>query len=138
MSDVQNKTAPEAATSETESVVDNKQSTATIVAETAEKIKAVYQPSGCVSRIIETTGDISSMSLLVGGLSTVMSIQELNGLFLVFHRGIPLYLTVPTLRLSWCDIYGAVIIMATDGNKPVSMTPEQVQAARAWLLRHSV
>ena len=45
MSDVQNKTAPEAATSETESVVDNKQSTATIVAETAEKIKAVYQPS---------------------------------------------------------------------------------------------
>ncbi len=138
MSDVQKKTAPEMAVSETESVVDNKQSTDTIVAEAAEKIKVVYQPSGCVSRIIETTGDISSMSLLVGGLSTVMSIQELNGLFLVFHRDIPLYLTVPTLRLSWCDIYGAVIIMATDGNKPVSMTPEQVQAARAWLLRHSV
>lgn len=137
MSDVQKKTAPEAATSETEKV-DAKQSTTAIVAESAEKIKAVYQPSGCVSRIIETTGDISSMSLLVGGLSTVMSIQELNGLFLVFHRDIPLYLTVPTLRLSWCDIYGAVIIMATDGNKPVSMTPEQVQAARAWLLRHSV
>lgn len=140
MSDVQKKTAPEAATSETESVVDNKQSTDTIVAEAAEKIKVVIQHPGEISRI----ADINALPLnLAAKLSEMLAKRRALNVnimsdVLVFDP-LALALAEPVNVVAYGSVYhGTVAFVAVDGDTPVSLTPQQIQQKRAWLLRHSV
>lgn len=130
MKSVQKKTAPEAATPETE----NNNYTTNIISEDSEKIKIVIQCPGEISRVTWFSGDMQDV--LTGGI-TAVTIPE-NGLKLVMnmhHKRNNEYLNLKTL---WGRIYGAVIITSMDGNKYVSLTPEQCQSARAWLIKHSV
>lgn len=138
MSDVQKKTATEMAVSETESVVDNKQSTDTIVAEAAEKIKVVIQHPGEISRI----ADINALPLnLAAKLSEMLAKRRalnvhINSDVLVSD---PCAINEPVNVVAYGSVYhGTVAFVAVDGDTPVSLTPQQIQQKRAWLLRHSV
>lgn len=137
MSDVQKKTAPEAATSETEKV-DAKQSTTAIVAEAAEKIKVVIQHPGEISRI----ADINALPLnLAAKLSEMLAKRRalnvhINSDMLVSD---PCAINEPVNVVAYGSVYhGTVAFVAVDGDTPVSLTPKQIQQKRAWLLRHSV
>lgn len=130
MKSVQKKTAPEAATPETE----NEKSPDYSIANECGKIKLVVQNPGEISRVTWFSGDMQDV--LTGG-TTAVTIPE-NGLKLVMnmhHKRTNEYLNLKTL---WGRIYGAVIITSMDGNKYVSLTPEQCQSARAWLIKHSI
>ena len=102
------------------------------ITEKRKKIKIVLQIPGEISRAVWLTGHMND---LLGGHTTVVTIPE-NGLSLVFNmysdrRG------TPTLKTLWGKIYDTVIVTKLEGRNFVSLAPEQIQAARAWLLRHT-
>ena len=99
------------------------------------KIKAVLQRPGELSEIVSIDNTIEEMNRIVGGLSTAVTIPD-NSLTLIMNmnsnrRG------TPNLKTLWGRIYGTVLITATEDGQYVSLTPEQVQSARGWLLRHT-
>ena len=96
------------------------------------KIKIVLQFPGKISVATWMTGHMNDV--LKGG-TTVVTIPE-NGLKLVMNihsarRG------TPNLKTLWGKIYGTVLITAMKGKEYVSLTPEQIHSARAWLLRNT-
>ena len=100
-----------------------------------EKIKAVIQYPGTVSKIIEIGNHIEAINHIVGGLSTEVTIPE-NGLKLVMNISSNRKGT-PNLKTLWGRIYGTVVIAAKENGKYISLTTEQIQSARAWLLKHT-
>ena len=137
MSDVQKKTAPEMAVSETEKV-DAKQSTTAIVAEATEKIKVIIQHPGEISQI----ADINALPLnLAAKLSEMLAKRRalnvhINSDVLVSD---PCAINEPVNVVAYGSVYhGTIGFVAVDGDTPVSLTPKQIQQKRAWLLRHSV
>lgn len=130
MNDIKKNTAPRAATPETARNIEK--STANNIAENSGKIKIVLQCPGEISRAVWMTGHMNDV---LNGHTTVVTIPE-NGLSLVFNmysdrRG------KPNLKTLWGKIYGAVLVTRMEGKHYVSLTPEQIQAARGWLLRHT-
>lgn len=100
--------------------------------ESEEKIKIVIQFPGKIAVVTWMTGHMNDV--LKGG-TTVVTIPE-NGLKLVMNihsdrRG------TPNLKTLWGKIYGTVLITAMKGQEYVSLTPEQIHSARAWLLRNT-
>ena len=88
-----------------------------------------------MSEIVSIDNTIEEMNRIVGGLSTAVTIPD-NSLTLIMNmnsnrRG------TPNLKTLWGRIYGTVLITATEDGQYVSLTPEQVQSARGWLLRHT-
>lgn len=73
--------------------------------------------------------------LLWGGMSTAVTIPD-NGLKLIMNVNSKRR-RKPTLKTLWGRIYGTVLIMAADGDTFIDLTPDQVQSARGWLLRHT-
>lgn len=98
-----------------------------------DRIKAVIQRPGELSEIVRIGNDIKALNRLVGGISTEVTIPE-NGLKLIMH--ISSRNGTPNLKTLWGKIFGTVLIVAKKERQAVSMTPEQIQSARAWLLRH--
>ena len=130
MNDIKKNTADGAGTPTTARNIEN--STANNIAENSGKIKIVIQCPGELSRAIWMKGHMNDV---LSGHTTVVTIPE-NGLRLVFNmysdrRG------KPNLKTLWGKIYGTVLITATEGKHYVSLTPEQIQAARGWLLKHT-
>lgn len=100
-----------------------------------ELIKAVIQRPGEISEKVCIGNTIESINRIVGGMSTEVTIPE-NGLKLIMNmhsdrRG------TPTLKTLWGRIYGTVIIVAKEENRYISLTTEQIQSARAWLMKHT-
>lgn len=98
-------------------------------------IKAVIQRPGGISEIVEIENTVEALNELVGGMSTEVTIPE-NGLKLIMNmhsdrRG------TPTLKTLWGRIFGTVIIAAKEENRYISLTTEQIQFARGWLLKHT-
>lgn len=129
----QKKIAPEAATPETKN---SNKITTTSIPENAEKIKVVIQDPGELSRIVTVTNTLEALEELVQG--DIQTVTLANGLILVMDvegrlKGKPK--NVHT-RL-YGDIVGTVFITAADGEYFISLTTEQCQSARAWLLKHS-
>ena len=103
-----------------------------------ERIKAVMQKPGEISRVISIDKDnfIGECNRWVGGLST--DIMTDCGLWLVIHARTP-YSSGKNLSTPFGLIYSTVLMIAKDdAGQPVNLTPEQVQTARAWLLKHSI
>ncbi len=98
-------------------------------------IKAVIQRPGEISEIVETENTVEALNELVGGMSTAVTIPD-NSLTLIMNmnssrRG------KPNLKTLWGRIYGTVVVTKMEGRDFISLTPEQVQSARGWLLRHT-
>lgn len=100
-----------------------------------ELIKAVIQRPGEISEKVCIGNTIESINRIVGGMSTEVTIPE-NGLKLIMNmhsdrRG------TPTLKTLWGRIFGTVIIAAKEENRYISLTTEQIQSARTWLMKHT-
>lgn len=135
MPDNKKKTAPEAATSETESMG---KSTTAIVAEAAEKIKVIIQHPGEISRI----ADISTLPPnLKRKLSEMLTkrreydVKVSSELILWDTDAVGEKINVVSCGMVY---RGVIAVVAVQGYTPVSLTPQQIQQKRAWLLRHSV
>ena len=137
MNDIKEKSAVGTAIPATET---DKQSTDIISEERRKikmpgKIKAVLQRQGALSEIVSIDNTIEEMNRIVGGMSTAVTIPD-NSLTLIMNmnsnrRG------TPNLKTLWGRIFGTVIIAAKEQNGYVSLTPEQIQSARGWLLKHT-
>ena len=106
-----------------------------IISDESVKIKVVFQCTGEISEIAEIENNIGAINRIVRGLSTVVTIPE-NGLKLIMNvnsdrRG------MPTLKTLWGRIYGNLIVVAKEENRYISLTTEQIQSARAWLMKHT-
>lgn len=134
MNNTQKKTAPRAATPETES---NNNITTTSITEPSGKIKVVAQNPGEISRIVTVPNTLEALQELVGGYIEVHYIG--NGLLLVMDeegrlKGLP-----ENVRcVQYGTIVGPVFITADQDEDFRSLTTEEIQAARAWLLDHSI
>lgn len=98
-------------------------------------IKAVIQRPGEISEIVETENTVEALNELVGGMSTAVTIPD-NSLTLIMNmnsnrRG------TPNLKTLWGRIFGTVVIVKDTKGEFISLTPEQVQSARGWLLKHT-
>ena len=98
------------------------------------KIKAVIQKPGEISEIVSLDGTIEAFNRTVAGASARVALG-VGRLFLVMNNygG-----TKPNLMTDFGIIQGNVIIVAMDNGLYVSMTVEEIQTARSWLLKHSV
>ena len=98
------------------------------------KIKAVIQKPGEISEIVSLDGTIEAFNRTVAGASARVALG-VGRLFLVMNNygG-----TKPNLMTDFGIIQGPVIIVAMDNGLYVSMSIEEIQSARAWLLKHSV
>lgn len=98
------------------------------------KIKAVIQKPGEISEIISIDSTIEAFNRTVGGASARVALG-VGRLFLVMNNygG-----TKPNLMTDFGIIQGPVIIVAMDNGLFVSMSIEEIQTARSWLLKHSV
>lgn len=137
MNDTKEKSAVGAATPATEI----KKPSTDIISSSKEKIKgqktikAVIQRPGEISEIVETENTVEALNELVGGMSTAVTIPD-NSLTLIMNmnsnrRG------TPNLKTLWGRIYGTVFITAMEDGQYVSLSPEQIQSARGWLLKHT-
>lgn len=97
-------------------------------------IKAVIQRPGEISEIVETENTVEALNGLVGGLSTAVTIPD-NSLTLIMNMNSNRKGT-PNLKTLWGRIFGTVVIAKDTKGEFISLTPEQVQEARGWLLRH--
>ena len=134
MNSLQKKTAPRAATPETES---NNNITTTSITEPSGKIKVVAQNPGEISRIVTIPNTEEAMQELVGGYIEVHHIS--GSLLLVMDeegrlKGLP-----ENVRcVQYGTIVGPVFITADKDEDFRSLTPEEIQTARAWLMKHIV
>ncbi len=98
------------------------------------KLKAVIQKPGEISEIVSLDGTIEAFNRTVAGASARVALG-VGRLFLVMNNygG-----TKPNLMTDFGIIQGPVIIVAMDNGLYVSMSIEEIQSARAWLLKHSV
>lgn len=134
MNNNQKNTAPRAATPETES---NKNITTTSITEPSGKIKVVLQHPGEISRIVTVPNTLEALQELIGGYiephhicgSLVLVMDEDGRL-----KGLP-----ENVRcVQYGTIVGPVFITADKGEDFRSLTTEEIQAARAWLMDHSI
>lgn len=134
MNNNQKNTAPRAATPETES---NNNITTTSITEPSGKIKVVVQNPGEISRIVTIPNTLEALQELVGGYiephhicgSLVLVMDEDGRL-----KGLP-----ENVRcVQYGTIVGSVFITADQDEDFRSLTTEEIQAARAWLMKHSI
>ena len=129
MNDTKEKSAVGAATPATE----NRKNTTTVsIPEISGGIKIVLQHPGKISEVVSTAKHFND---ILNGHTTVVTIPD-NGLSLVVNmysnrKG------TPNLKTLWGKIYGTVLITAMEGRHFKSLTPEQIQSARGWLLKHT-
>ena len=134
MNSLQKKTAPRAATPETES---NNNITTTSITEPSGKIKVVAQNPGEISRIVTVPNTLEALQELVGGYIEVHHIG--NGLLLVMDEDGRLKGLPENVRcVQYGTIVGPVFITVDQDEDFRSLTPEEIQTARAWLMKHIV
>lgn len=103
----------------------------------SKKIKIVYQNPGEISRIVTIPNTEEAMQELVGGYIEVHHIS--GSLLLVMDeegrlKGLP-----ENVRcVQYGTIVGPVFITADKDEDFRSLTTEEIQAARAWLMKHIV
>lgn len=134
MNNTQKNTAPRAGTPETES---NKNITTKSITDDSGKIKIVFQWPGTISSIATISNTLEAMQKLVGGYIETVSLP--NGLILVMDEEGRLKGRGENVRcVQYGTIVGTVFVTAADGDEFRSLTTEEIQSARAWLMKHSV
>lgn len=132
MSDKKEKSAVGMAVPATE---EGKITTADIIPAEKEKIKAVLQKPGEISEIVEIENTVEALNELVSGMSTAVKIPD-NSLTLIMNMNSNRR-AKPNLKTLWGRIFGTVVIVKDTKGELISLTPEQIQSARGWLLKHT-
>lgn len=134
MNNGKKKTAPEAGTPETAQLKNNLNISIT---DNPEKIKVVVQEPGKISEIATVVNDLKPMHELIGGYLETLTLP--NGLVLVMDEEGRLKGLRENVRcVQFGTIVGRIFITAAEGESFRSLTVEEIQSARAWLLKHSV
>ena len=133
MKSVQKKTAPEAGTPETE----NEKSPDYSISNECGKIKLVVQNPGEISRVVTVPNTLEAMQEVIGGYIETVTLP--NGLVLVMDEEGRLKGLRENVRcVQFGTIVGRIFITAAEGESFRSLTVDEIQSARAWLLKHSV
>ena len=108
----------------------------TSVTDKTEKIKCVLQKPGEISVVANIPNTLEAMQKIVGGDIAPLTLS--NGYVLVMNAlgkliGLPRMLKVYT-----GSIDGTVIMTRAEGDRFVSLTNEQIQEVRGWLLQHTI
>lgn len=102
-----------------------------------KKIKVVFQSPGDISKVITIENDLKPMNELIGGYLETLTLS--NGLVLIMDeegrlKGLP-----DNIRCAqYGTIAGTVFVTADEEEDFRSLTTEEIQSARAWLMKHSV
>lgn len=102
-----------------------------------DKIKAVMQRPGEISEIVYIEDNLSVLRALMGGIPTSHRLPE-NGLLLLFLDR-QMFLQ-DNIKLSDIDtVIGGTVIITNENEhgELFSLTTEQIQSARAWLLKNT-
>lgn len=123
------------ATEERKNISDNS------IAETDGKIKCVIQKPGRISEIIEIEDNYFLLCKLLGGVPTEHTLPE-NRLIMIFvdrNLFLPSNVVLKADRDDIGIVIGGTVIITNEGNDGnlISLTPEQIQCARAWLLKNT-
>ena len=103
----------------------------------SDKIKVVYQFPGEISHIAEIPNTLTAFQKLIGGHIEVHRITD-SLLLVMDEEGCLKNLPDNVRCVRYGTICGPVVVVAEDMDDFRSLTPEEIQDARAWLLRHSV
>lgn len=134
MNSSQKKTAPRAATPET---VQLKNNLSISITDNPEKIKIVVKKPGCISTIATIPNTLNAMQGLVHGYIETVTLG--NGLVLIMDEEGRLKGRSANIETKlFGTIVGTVLVTAADGDRFISLTPEQIQTARAWLMKCSI
>lgn len=133
MDDKKEKSAIGAGTPQAESIENTSDKSIT---EKREKIKCVFQRPGQISVIMHINDNYFHIRDLIGGVPAMHHIPEI-GLEMIFvdnDRFLP-----RNIRLSDDIIIGGAVMIVKEDckGKLVSLTTEEVYAARGWLLKHT-
>lgn len=133
MDDKKERTAIGAGTPQAESIENTSDKSIT---EKREKIKCVFQNPGKISMIMRIVDDYFHIRDVLGGVPAMHHIPDI-GLELLFvdnDRFLPF-----NIRLSEDIIIGGAVMIVKEDCKGnlVSLTTEEVYAARGWLLKHT-
>lgn len=133
MNDIKKNTAPGAGTPTTARNIEK--STANNIAENSGKIKVVFQRPGELSKVLCIPNTLEAFQQLVGGYIETLTLP--SGFVIVMNEEGRLKGLRANIISYAGVIVGNVIITKAEDENFVSLTPEQIQAARGWLLRHT-
>lgn len=101
----------------------------------SELIKCILQRPGELSQIITIPNTLEAIKQLVGGYIETLTLPD--G-FVIICNEEGRYLGLQPNVNTYADvIVENIIITKAEGEDFVSLTPEQIQTARGWLLRHT-
>ena len=132
MNQIKEKSAVRAGTPATEMKNTYKES----IPETTEKIKCVLQKPGEISVVANVTNTLEAMQKIVGGDIETLTLS--NGYVLVMNALGKLIGLPRMLKFYTGSIDGTVIMTRAEGDRFVSLTNEQIQEVRGWLLQHTI
>ena len=108
----------------------------TSVTDKTEKIKCVLQKPGEISVVANITNTLEAMQKIVGGDIETLTLS--NGYVLVMNALGKLIGLPRMLKFYTGSIDGTVIMTRAEGDRFVSLTNEQIQEVRGWLLQHTI
>lgn len=101
----------------------------------SNKIKVVFQRPGKLSEIRTIPNTLEAFQHLVGGYIETLSLP--NGFVIVINEEGRLKGLRANIICYAGVIVGNVVITKAEGEEFISLTPEQIQSARGWLLKHT-
>lgn len=101
----------------------------------SNKIKVVFQRPGKLSEIRTIPNTLEAFQQLVGGYIETLTLP--SGFVIVMNEEGRLKGLRANIICYAGVIVGNVVITKAEGEGFVSLTPEQIQSARGWLLKHT-
>lgn len=98
-------------------------------------IKCVFQRPGDLSKVLCIPNTLEAFQQLVGGYIETLTLP--SGFVIIMNEEGRFIGLQPNIISYAGVIVGNVVITKAEGEDFVSLTPEQIQAARGWLLRHT-
>ena len=107
------------------------------ISENTEKIKCVIQKPGQISEVSCIDNTLEEFQSIVGGYIETLTLQ--GGLILVMNEEGKLKGLEPNIRFYDGYIVGTVLITVADNNGNFrSLTVQEIQTARAWLIKNTI
>ena len=100
-----------------------------------DMIKAVIQRPGQISQIITIPDTLEALQQLVGGYIETLTLPD--GFVIICNEEGRYLGLQPNVNTYAGVIVGNIIITKAEGEDFASLTPEQIQFARGWLLKHT-
>ena len=108
----------------------------TSVTDKTEKIKCVLQKPGEISVVANIPNTLEAMQKIVGGDIETLTLS--NGYILIMNQSGRLIGLPRVIKFYTGSLVGTIIVTKAEGERFVSLTNEQIQEVRGWLLQHTI